>query len=906
MKMKILRRLFFLFAVAGLFSCQPPTLKKSSFESDFTPMVTRYFIGPQYWANPMQDWQIADGRLECLVSENNRNTQLLTWQAERDVGNFEISVLTGFVDETPSKNLAGWSGIRFGIKGQFDDYRDNAIYGKGLNAGISTNGKLFIGEIIAANFTGKNDTAINALNGAGVLLKLMSERTEAGFSLHLSAHNANDGTVIGEITKESIPVENIMGNVALVSDFPTEKQLKAAQSSKSQNTNDFEINFNKTGTGKNETPSFWYNNWNVKGECFVEHKNQEFGPIMMAMHTLSKKIIKMTVQMAPVGKDAPKGVVLQLKELDNWTDFATAEIDRMSRTAHFKIKDWKDKEDVQYRVKYSMIATGNVPADYFWEGTVRKNPVNKDEIVVAGFTGNNDLGFPNTDLVSRVMKHKPDLLVFTGDQIYERVGGGDIQTNNIEKQTIDYLRKWYLYAWEYRELLKDIPVINLPDDHDVYHGNVWGCGGKKANRPEDNGSLHPGIVHKYWQDDGGYKYDPKWVNMVIRTQTSHMPDPYDATPIKQNINVYHGAMSYGEISFAFIEDRTFKTAPKNVLPEKAQIENGWAENPKFNKPEYFDVEADLLGERQLNFLENWAADWTANAQMKCLLSQTIFANVATLPDSAISDVIVPKLRILKKGDYPKNDKPTQDMDANAWPKKGRDRAVRTIRKSFAFHLAGDQHLGSSVQYGVDEWGDAGYTLCVPSVANIWPRRWFPPEEGLNHDENKPLYTGDFLDGFGNKMTVLAVSNPVFTGIKPSKLYDRATGYGIVKFRKLEREIEFANWPREVEPDTEGTKPYEGWPITVKQEENYGREAIAYLPTIEVKGMLNPVVLVYNEANEELVYGIRINGTSFKPKVFENGKYTLKIGDQDSGNMKEFKSVEANSLENEAVLEVVFD
>ena len=138
------------------------------------------------------------------------------------------------------------------------------------------------------------------------------------------------------------------------------------------------------------------------------------------------------------------------------------------------------------------------------------------------------------------------------------------------------------------------------------------------------------------------------------------------------------------------------------------------------------------------------------------------------------------------------------------------------------------------------------------------------------------------------------------------LYDRATGYGIVKFRKIDREIEFANWPREVEPDAEGAKPYEGWPLTVRQEDNYGREAVAYLPTIEVKGMNNPVVLIYNESNNELVYAIRINGTSLKPKVFENGKYTVKIGEQDTDNMQEFKGVEANSLETDETLEVVFE
>ena len=74
----------------------------------------------------------------------------------------------------------------------------------------------------------------------------------------------------------------------------------------------------------------------------------------------------------------------------------------------------------------------------------------------------------------------------------------------------------------------------------------------------------------------------------------------------------------------------------------------------------------------------------------------------------------------------------------------------------------------------------------------------------------------------------------------------------------------------------------------------------------MKGLVNPVVLVYNEANEELVYGIRVNGTSFKPKVFEKGKYTVRIGDQDNDYMQEFQSVEANALVNESVLEVVFE
>ena len=78
-----------------------------------------------------------------------------------------------------------------------------------------------------------------------------------------------------------------------------------------------------------------------------------------------------------------------------------------------------------------------------------------------------------------------------------------------------------------------------------------------------------------------------------------------------------------------------------------------------------------------------------------------------------------------------------------------------MRKGFALHICGDQHLGSTVQYGIDGFRDAGYALCVPSVANVWPRRWFPPQPGRNHQEGKPRYTGEYRDGFGNRITVHA-------------------------------------------------------------------------------------------------------------------------------------------------------
>lgn len=158
--------------------------------------------------------------------------------------------------------------------------------------------------------------------------------------------------------------------------------------------------------------------------------------------------------------------------------------------------------------------------------------------------------------------------------------------------------------------------------------------------------------------------------------------------------------------------------------------------------------------------------------------------------------------------------------------------MKAIRKGFVFHLAGDQHLGSTIQYGVDEWNDSGYALCVPSISNHWPRRWYPLEEGGNRDLEMPKYTGEYEDGFGNQMTVHAASNPTFTNKEPSRLHDRATGYGIVRLNKRNRDITLECWPRLANPELGDKEQYEGWPIKITQEDNYGRKAQAFYPKLK--------------------------------------------------------------------------
>jgi len=732
------------------------------------------------------------------------------------------------------------------------------VRGDGVNAGLLSDGRLFIGSL-------RGDLPQIAPPFHDIALKLSADCRDAQCKVALTA--SRGGRELQRLTRGGVPSSWMPGGIALVSssgkvdETPLPPEL-------------LEGFGDRRATQRGGTIRFWYRDWTVSGTMVDPHPERAFGPILFTMHTLSRRVLKLTAQLAPVDEPGVEAALETRGAAGAWKKIAASRVDPMARTATFRVANWDDTRDTPYRVVYGAQR---------YAGTIRRDPKSKPQIVVAAFTGNNDLGFPHADIVRNVRYHRPDLLFYTGDNIYERVGEYGIQRQPLATAALDYLRKWYLFGWEYGELLRGIPAVCLPDDHDVYHGNLWGAGGRRSW-----GEGYEG------QDRGGYVMPAEWVNMVQRTQTSHMPDPDDPAPVEQGITVYYGHLLYGGLSTAIIEDRKWKSAPKEMLP-KAQIINGWAQNPAYDAPNEGDAAgAQLLGPRQEAFLERWAHDWKGGAWMKTVVSQTIFANLATLPRGSNTDAGTPKLRVMQPGEYAPGEVPVADHDSNGWPQTPRNRALRAIRKGMAFHIAGDQHLGSSMRYGIDEFNDAGWAICVPSVANVWPRRWYPEEEGRNRKPGQPRNMGEYRDGFGNRMTVHAVSNPIANGVKPTVINHRAPGYGIIRFDRATRRITFANWPRWVDATKPGAKPYEGWPITVHQLDN-GMPADGFtLGVHKLEGIRGGIVQVINETTKEIVYTVRGQGSSFEPRVREKGLYTVRYFDPDGTAERLFRGVEAKS------------
>jgi alkaline phosphatase D len=819
-----------------------------TFESRWSNWPDMRWTGPEFWGNRLQDWEVIDGQAVCVVSDENRTLHCLTCQLSEAPESFETSVILESLHDDSLRHAMNYAGFVVGVKGIFEDYRSAAVFGKGLNAGITTEGKLFIGDM-------RSQVGIPTEEKIKLVMQAMPEAN--GYTLKLGAYTLG-GEALDELVAPNIEPEDVAGNVALIAHFSTPNRNA-------------------------EKPSVAFTDWVIKGGKVSHAANQTFGPVCFAQYTLHKKILKLTAQLAPVEAIAGHQVFLEVKDGVQWKVLGESRVDPLGRSAHFRVEPWPYTHEVPYRVTVKLPLRKGI-ANYFYEGKIAREPKEMSQVKMAVFSCNGDHGFPDADVPLHVAKHQPHLAVFLGDQFYESTGGFRIQTSPLEKASLDYLRKWYMFGWSYRDIFRNIPAACIPDDHDVYHGNVWGEGGKKA--PTDQGWNYVA------QDKGGYKMPAEWVNMVQRTQTSHLPDPFDPRPVDQGIGVYYTSWNYAGISMAILEDRKFKSAPKQKLPPEASVVNGFIQNPDFDIKAHDPAEAKLLGDRQMKFLDAWAADWQEGTVMKAVLSQTNFCTVATLPEGSILDNIVPGLPIPEPGEYVNGDAPTADMDSNGWPQKGRDEALRIIRKAFALHIAGDQHLASMVRYGVEEFGDAGYAFAGPALNNIWPRRWWPPIKGHQPLPGKPPYTGDFLDGFGNKMTVLAVANPRKTGKNPAIIHDRVTGYGIVTFDKENRTMKIECWPRHADPEKEPRGQFEGWPVTVSQEDNYGRKAIGYLPMLKVAGAKDPVVQVINEESGEVQYTLRIKGNAFQPKVFSDGRHTVKVSHPETRKEKSLQGLRA--------------
>ncbi len=542
--------------------------------------------------------------------------------------------------------------------------------------------------------------------------------------------------------------------------------------------------------------------------------------IAFALYTHDHGVLKLTAQLFPLKPGEPREATLDFERDGGWHETARATVLYPGWSAHFRIEAWDASRDVRYRVRHGERAT--------FEGRVRRDPIDKTTIVVASMSCNSSRTTgPRPEIIDNLLAKDPDLLFFAGDQTYRHT---------------EHTAGWIEFGLQFRDVIRDRPTITIPDDHDVGHPNLWGENGKRSTRRDNS--------------DGGYFYPVEYVNLVQRQQTWHLPDPVDPAPVERGISVYFTRLRVGGIDFAILEDRKWKSGPQGKIPQQGPRPDHIVDASY--DPRSIDLPGlELLGPRQLRFLREWGADWTG-ATTKVVLSQTAFCGAVHMHGS-------------------ENERLLADLDCNGWPQTGRNLALAELRRVRATHLCGDQHLAAVVKHGIEAFGDGPYGFTSPALVNTIYGRWWRPADGKagpNAVAGSPLpWTGDFLDGLGNRISVLAYANP--PAIQDEQ--QRGDGFGIARFDKAHDRVTFECWPRFARVGDGDAAQFAGWPITVRIDDNDGRKPSAWLPMLRVEGGSDPVLQVVAESDGEIVSTRRIRGTTFQPTVFAPGKYTVRLG-----------------------------
>jgi hypothetical protein len=490
-------------------------------------------------------------------------------------------------------------------------------------------------------------------------------------------------------------------------------------------------------------------------------------PVQGGRATPQDATLKLTAQLFPLLPGEPREARLEVRRGETWREVGRAEVHYPGWDAHFRVEHWDATRDWPYRVRHG--------AEAVFEGVVRRDPVDREAITVAVLSCNSSqTPGPRAEIVAGLAAADPDLLFFAGDQSYRH-----------EQHTY----AWLEFGLQFRDVIRDRPTITISDDHDVGHPNLWGAGGRKSLRKDGA--------------DGGYFFPPSYVRMVERQQTWHLPDPVDPEPVGQGIGVSFTRLVLGGVDFAILEDRKFKTGPYGAIPALGPRPDHITD-PAYDRAAIDLPGLELLGGRQLAWLDRWAED-RQGVRAKCALSQTAFCGAVHLHG-------------------PNRDRLLADLDCNGWPQSGRREALRMLSKAKAAHLCGDQHLAVVVRHGIDAHGDGPWAFTAPAIVNtIYGRWWHPPEEraGPHAVPDSPLpWTGDYEDGLGNKITMLAYANPGDVNDETQ----RGDGYGIARFdfggRAAGRAdtLTFECWPRFPRPGADGRPTqYPGWPITVPLE-----------------------------------------------------------------------------------------
>lgn len=829
-------------------------LAAGQFRPDWRSDLSRQWTGPDFYAQRLEDWRLNRGVIECLGSAANRYLYLLTREVSGGPGVMAISVRVS-VPEIPLRVRARNAvGFRLGIKSQGGDYRQAAVSGQGLEVGLTADGLLFIGELESVSSEEKLEALKRALRKE-VELRLGLETDGDRLSLKLAVVEPESGQILDELEETHLPADRTSGGLAIFSSLP------------------------EVRPGAGAAVSYW-KDLIIRGSLLQNYPERALGPVAFTLYTISRKTLNLTAQLIPGCLNSETAAALEISQDGNWVQVARSRVDLNSWLVRFRVSGWDTDRNHEFRVRLEDPEAGPDNA-HIPMGIIRKEPTDKDRLVLAILSNNQEDGYPHNGLISALKKQNPDLLLFAGNQVFGRPASFWREKTQLEEARREYLRQWLLFGWAFSDLMRDRPSVLMPDARDFFQSKLWGENGRIV-KTED----YPEPVSA--EDSGGFLMPPEFIDLVLATQISHLPETGSEPFSEKDTDPHFREIRYAGLSLAAVCDRFFKSAPAPLLPG-AQIRNGWAWSQGFDlKKQARLKQARLLGQTQLKLLKNWAEDWSDGVWMKALLSQSLWVSLLTLPEERMGEEGLWQLQPLQREEYPPDDRPVADFMTGGWPQPARDQIIEILRRAFAFHLAGSGGPPAALKYGLERPGDAVWAFVGPSIVAGQARRWTPAPVATPRVRKAPEATGNFEDAFGNKFSLQVVTNPrAGESGQPGR---GSSGYGLIIIDRNERRVMLDCLARPENSPAADYKSYPGWPVAFGQLENDSRKPVAYLPLLQFRGITDPVVQVVDEKSGETVYTLRIKGTEFRPPVFRSGIYTIRCGEPGTAAWKEIKGI----------------
>jgi len=587
-KMKLQRfiKLFLILVfILQLISCKNDDANLQ-FISKLSKDIKRTWINENFWANRLQDWQLNNGRIECINAEFPlRTVHILPYTISRDSGQIHIEIELGTLQQNDSLEVTDFAGVLIGVGSMDDNFKKRAI--------ISGQNKKNNGIIVAINGKGKiiymnNDNKTELLNLAAAeeignpqlskngLLVYIDIFPEANkYSINTSIIDKKNEKIISYAKIINLEKNIIQGNIALIAN----------------------------GAKDNNKGSFWFKNLVLKGNKLIYNKNNTIGPIIGTVYSVFENKLKLTAQFMPISKTDNKLVILEMSDYkkENWKEYSKVQIDTLSYTAKFETQIPNSNAIYNYRIVYNQKDANGKSKKIEFLGIISNNKNQQNIIKLAIFKNNSflnnsinlenfDITLPNEKFTTAIKKSNPDLLLFMGNQINTN-NQEPADFSNFKNLRLDYLNKWYLWYLAYGEFTSNNPSMILPSNNDFcVHDTIDDVKielSKRLNKKDLSNFI-------------------KLVNTTQFTEEDHQAKDFES-------------FNFGNISFALINN---KLEAKNEADQLQPI---------------FQINENLIDSfeiRKLDFLTNWSTDWTS-ADMKAIITQYPISQI-DIPKEAIS------------------------------------------------------------------------------------------------------------------------------------------------------------------------------------------------------------------------------------------------------------------------------